>query len=48
MNEEDEEKCTCDQDAEEHTCPFKSDVHDDNETLCTCCKYCTHQCAMDI
>ena len=31
-----------------HPCPYKSDVHDDEETLCNCCKECTHECAEDV
>jgi hypothetical protein len=31
-----------------HTCPFASDIYDDNETLCDCCDDCTQQCADDI
>ncbi len=31
-----------------HTCPFKSEINDDNETLCNCCDDCSHECAMDI
>lgn len=43
------EGCRCGADKDEpHTCPFKSDINGDDTTLCTCCKECTHQCAMDI
>lgn len=31
-----------------HTCPFREDVNDDSETLCTCCENCQHGCAQDI
>ena len=31
-----------------HTCPFKSDINGDNETLCRCCSDCEHNCLMDI
>jgi len=47
----DYDKYTCDElgeDAEEHTCPFAQDVHNDSDTLCRCCDYCTSQCAADI
>jgi hypothetical protein len=39
----------CDNEAEpEHTCPYASEIYDDEETLCTCCEQCSYQCAMDI
>lgn len=47
----DEPKCERCQSApavEPHPCPFAADVHDDSETLCTCCPACEHECAMDI
>lgn len=31
-----------------HPCPFASEIHDDDQSLCDCCDECTHQCAMDI
>ena len=31
-----------------HTCPYREDVHGDNESLCNCCEQCQHECAMDI
>ena len=33
---------------DEHTCPFAEEIHDDSETLCSCCEDCTNQCAWDI
>ncbi len=42
------DKCTCSEETSEHTCPFLSEINEDNETLCECCEYCEHQCAMDI
>lgn len=33
---------------EPHTCPYKEEINDDSETLCTCCDECAHQCRMDI
>lgn len=30
-----------------HACPFKREIHDD-DSLCTCCDACAHECAMDI
>ncbi len=42
--------CKCGQNAGQapHTCPYSEDINDDHETLCTCCDYCTDQCAWDI
>jgi hypothetical protein len=42
------DKCTCDDCYDEHTCPYAEDINNDSETLCTCCEYCTQQCADDI
>lgn len=42
------EYCCSNLATEPHTCPYKSDVDNDNETLCTCCAHCEHECAMDI
>lgn len=33
---------------EPHTCPYASDIHDDNETLCNCCEACEYECCQDI
>lgn len=33
---------------EPHICPYKQDVYDDEDTLCTCCEDCIYECAMDI
>lgn len=30
-----------------HACPFKQEINDD-ETLCTCCADCEHECMMEI
>lgn len=44
-----DEYCTCDMyDYEEHTCPFSEESDNDYESLCNCCAFCQHQCAMDI
>lgn len=42
--------CSCGEGWQEppHQCPFKSDVHNDSETLCTCCTGCQYKCAQDI
>lgn len=34
--------------AETHTCPFKVEIHDDRETLCSCCNHCTSECGMSV
>lgn len=31
-----------------HPCPYRSDVNDDEDTLCNCCEGCTTECAEDI
>jgi len=44
-----EDYITCQNElAEPHPCPFKSEIYDDEETMCTCCPDCAHECAMDI
>lgn len=30
------------------TCPYKSEINNDDTTLCNCCTNCRHECAMDI
>lgn len=45
------DRCTCDEEdgLDLHACPFAEDIHgDDSEDACSCCEYCTYQCAMDI
>lgn len=43
------EPCTCTQDdCAPHTCPYREDVCDDHETLCTCCDSCVSQCVQEI
>jgi hypothetical protein len=47
----DEPKCEgCGKAAPEepHPCPFRQEIHGDDETLCNCCDDCVHECAMDI
>lgn len=42
-------RANCSAAAEElHSCPFKIEIHDDEETLCDCCEDCEHECAMEI
>lgn len=31
-----------------HSCPYASEIHNNDEEYCTCCDECEHQCAMDI
>ena len=46
---DDGSKCVCGEcEIEEHTCPFSEEIHNDCESLCQCCAYCTQQCAWDI
>lgn len=40
-------ECTCSQDVEPHSCPFKVEIHDDY-TQCECCAYCRRQCAYEV
>lgn len=30
-----------------HTCPFKTEVNEDFDSLCRCCESCEEQCRMD-
>lgn len=32
---------------EDHTCPFKDEIYED-ETQCNCCDSCTHECRQSI
>lgn len=34
--------------APKHTCPFTEEIHNDFDTLCTCCSDCEHEYVMDI
>lgn len=43
-----DEVCTCSDELEEHACPFREDVDDDSETLCTCCALCESDCAASV
>lgn len=42
-----DEECTCDDETDEHECPFATEIND-NYDLCACCPHCEHECAMDI
>ena len=33
---------------EPHPCPFQDEMNGNTEDYCTCCAYCTEQCAMDV
>ena len=41
-------KCRTIDSTEEHTCPYKTEIHDDFETMCNCCTDCTRECADDV
>jgi len=41
-------KCGHNRKENEHTCPYAEEMNDDHESLCNCCRECTHECAMDI
>lgn len=40
--------CTCDERFGEHTCPYQSDVNNDDEFTCTCCPHCEDECTANI
>lgn len=31
-----------------HSCPYNEEIHNDSETLCTCCDTCAYECSRDI
>lgn len=33
---------------DDHSCPFKHEIYDDDESQCNCCGDCAGDCAMDI
>lgn len=43
------EKCKCDKNPAKapHTCPFKTEIYNDN-SLCDCCDECEKECCWDI
>ena len=46
---DDGSQCVCGKiEIEEHTCPFNEEICCDFHNLCSCCSYCTYQCALDI
>lgn len=41
--------CTCGKDwLNEHPCPYRVEMNDDSETLCTCCDHCEGICAEEV
>lgn len=40
-------RCGC-PGTELHSCPYKSDINNDDTELCTCCDDCQGDCAMNI
>ena len=43
-----EDKCTCEDGHDGHTCPYEVAVEDNDPDHCDCCPYCTEKCAMEI
>ena len=44
-----EGECTCDEHEHDyHLCPFGQEVEGDYEKECSCCPFCTEQCAQNI
>jgi hypothetical protein len=41
-------QCTCDEETEEHECPWQCDVKNNYEPYCSCCEACERECARDI
>lgn len=42
------ERCGKEAGREPHSCPYKSEINDDSETLCTCCWDCQVECSDNI
>lgn len=42
------ERCGSDGIGGLHTCPYKVEIHNDEETLCNCCAFCQDECLGDI
>lgn len=40
--------CSVNDATEPHSCPYRADINNDPDSLCTCCADCEHECAMDI
>lgn len=41
-------RCKKNNGKELHSCPYKSDIDDNDKELCNCCEDCEEECAMDI
>lgn len=41
---------TCEQKpgTEPHPCPYRSEIYEDEETLCNCCDECRSNCCDDV
>ena len=46
----DDPDCTCEEHELDspHSCPFAEEINDDYRELCTCCPFCTQECAWEI
>ena len=42
------EQCNSEPGEQDHTCPYKEEIGDDNESLCNCCEECRYQCCQAI
>jgi hypothetical protein len=46
-----DDRCPCCKTADAelpHVCPFKDEIHNNSEDLCTCCEECERECRMEI
>jgi hypothetical protein len=41
-------KCNTNKAESLHTCPYESDIHNDNESWCDCCDFCWQNCADNV
>lgn len=44
-------KCGCcgkNEGTEEHICPYRLELFDDDKTMCNCCRECEIECECDI
>ena len=41
-------RCHTNDAADEHTCPYATEINGDYESLCDCCDDCKNECCMDI
>ena len=41
-------RCNSKEDTSLHTCPYKTEINDDYESVCDCCSDCEYECCMDI